>query len=359
MTRTGAAIALLGVLGCAAALAHQQEAAPQVWLDKPAQRQAGIRTLALAAALPSIRLPAVVVVDPQRDLRIAASQDGVVEAAGPQLPVAGQRVKAGQVLAWLRPVLSQPDRRDMGADLAVAQRDLKQGRIQIDRYNIDEHQKLEVKLSTPSVEIITNYHSAEVRNAELSGALQDRLPLLAPRSGTILRSPAVAGKVAPAGQTLFEISAPGALAVEAEYVDDDVDADGVQQALTADGRSLPLRFVGASYDAALRSHRALYAVATEDAGLSVNQPLLLDAPRERSGPAQYAVPASAVFTHDGHAWVWLHQDAQHFVARQVALVNPADGGSVLIEGGLRQGERVVAEGVDALNAAARKPEAAP
>ncbi len=355
MHRAGAAAALLAALVCAAASAHEEAAAglSEVWLDKAAQHQAGIRTLPAAAASAWVRLPAVVVADPRRDLSIAATQDGLIVAADKQLPVAGQAVKAGQILAWLRPVLTQPDRSDMNMDLTVAQRDLKQGRIQINRYGIDENQHLDVKLSTPTVDIVTNYRSAQARNGELTGALENPLPVIAPRAGTILRSPAIAGKIAAAGQTLFEIKAPGVLAVEAEYADDDIDADGVEQALTADGRALPLHFLGASYDSALRAHRALYDLAAEDADLHVNQPLLLEAPRERSGPAVYAVPASAVFARDGHAWVWLHQDARRFVARQVVLAGDAEDDTVLIGAGLRPGERVVTAGVDALSAAAR------
>jgi len=343
MGRAGVVVALLGTLSCAFAQAHESGAATDqdVWLDKPAQHRDGIRTQPLAPLSSWLRLPAQVVADPRRELRIAAVQGGVIEAAGKQLPVAGQAVKAGQVLAWLRPVLSQ--------------RDIKQDRIQIERYGIDENQKLEVKLSTPNIQIVTNYRSAKVLSGELTDAMDNALPLVAPRAGTILRSPAVAGTVAAAGQTLFQIDAPGALAVELEYVDDDIDAGAVRQALTADGRAVPLRLLGASYDSTLRSHRVLYA----DAGLSVNQPLLLEAPRQHSGPPQFVVPASAVFSHDGHSWVWLHQDAEHFVAQQVALADAADGSGALIGAGLQQGQRVVVDGVDALNAAARVRQGSP
>jgi hypothetical protein len=351
-------VALLTLWIGSAAQAHQEDAAPELRLDKPAQHRAGILTLRVEAAAPLVRLPAVVVADPRRELRIAATQDGIVEPAGRALPLPGEAVQAGQVLAWLRPVLSQPDRSDMNVDLTVAQRDLKQGRIQIKRYGINENQHLDVKLSTPTVDIITRYHSGQIRNEELVGALDKRIPLVAPRSGTILRSLALAGTVSATGQTLFEINAPGALAVEAEYADNDIDADAVQQALTADGRSLPLHFLGLSYDAALRSHRALYAVAA-DAGLSVNQALLLNAPRESGEVPSYAIPESALFQRDGHSWVWLHRNAQQFQVRQVSLLQAGGAGTVLIGSGLHPGERVVAQGVDALNAAAHAGQDAP
>ena len=371
--RLAAAAGVLLALCCAAALAHEEQAREQaagkppqagaveprgagvqghaVFLDKPAQHRAGIRTLRATPAPDLVRLPARVVADPRQDYRIAAPQDGIVEPAGASLPVAGQRVKAGQLLAWLKPALTQPDRRDMETDLAAADRDVRLGHIQISRYNIDEVQRLDIKLPTPSLEILTDYRSAQARSGELQGALHKALPLLAPRSGTILRSPAVAGRVVAAGQALFEVNAPGALAVEAEFPDDDIDADAAQQAVTTDGRALAILFLGDSYDSALRSHRALYAVADQQVPVQVNQPLLIDAPREDDGKSRIVLPADAVFTRHGQSWVWLHRDTQDFVARRVEVAS-ADGEQASIAAGLQGGERVVISGIAALNAAA-------
>lgn len=360
-------------LGCAAAWPHEEQAQQQaaarppqvrgmeargaeasgdaVFLDKPAQRRAGIRTLRATAAPELVNLPARVVADPRQDYRVAAPQDGIVEPVGASLPVAGQRVKAGQLLAWLKPALTQPDRRDMETDLAAADRDVRLGHIQISRYNIDEAQRLDIKLPTPSLEILTDYRSAQARSGELQGALHQALPLLAPRSGTILRSAAVAGRVVAAGQALFEVNAPGALAVEAEFADDDIDADAAQQALTTDGRAVAIRFLGDSYDSALRSHRALYAVADQQVPVQVNQPLLITAPREDDGKGRVLLPADAVFTRDGQSWVWLHRDTQDFTVRRVEVAS-SDGGQDSIAAGLQGGERVVIAGIAVLNAVA-------
>ncbi|MDB5976124.1 MAG: HlyD family secretion protein [Nevskia sp.] len=347
LNRTALASGLALLLCCVAVSAHESSA-PEVLLDKAAQHRAGIRTQRAGGAAEVVRLPGLVIADPRRELRVAAPQDGVVEAAGTSLPLAGQQVRAGQVLAYLRPVLSQPDRRDMDVDLTAAQRDMKLDRIQIDRYGINENQRLEIKLPTPSVEILTNYRTAQARSGELQGALQQPLPLLAPRSGTILRSPAAVGRVVTAGQSLFELNAPGALAVEAEYADDDIDADAVRQATMADGQAVSLEFIGVSYDSGLRTHRALYAVVDTDADVHVNQPLSLAAPREHDG---IALPAAAVFRRDGHAWVWVHPEAQRFIAQQVEVA-AVDGDEQLhIRSGLHGGERVVTDGVAALNAA--------
>jgi len=324
----------------------------QVSLDKPGQYRAGLRTIRAQLVPELLRLPARVIADPRRELRIAAPQDGVIEAEGGELPLPGSRVGAGQALAWLRPVLPQPQRRELDVDLNTAERDLKLGRLQIDRYGIDEKQKLEVKLPTPSIEILTGYRSAQARSGELRTALQRPLPLLAPRDGAVLRSPAVVGAVAAAGQTLFELVAdahsPGVV-VEAEYSDDSVAAAAARQALDRDGRAISLQFLGTSYDASLRSHRTLYAVTDAGVALSVNQPLLLLAP---GAEARVRLPSTAVFHHAGQDWVWLHTQAQSFAAQPVELVSN-DGQVAEIAGGLRDGARVVTEGVAALDATAR------
>ena len=336
--RIAAASAALCLCAVGAA-AHQP---PQLQFGKAAQREAGIRTVLLSSVPEIVQLPGRVVADPRRELRVAAPQDGMVEPEGRQLPVAGQAVRAGQVLP-------QPDRRDLGSDLAAAERDKKLGRIQIDRYGIDEHQNLEIKLPTPSIEIVTNYHSAEARSGQIQDTLQHPLPLLAPRAGTILRSPAVAGRVVAGGQDLFDISAPGAPAVEAEFSDDDLDAAAAHLAHTADGREVPLLLLGSSYDAGLRSHRVLYAVAGDDLALAVNEPLQLEVPRT-VGAGRYRLPAQSVFHHDGQDWVWLHVAPQSFTAVPVQVAAAADG-QVLVSGALRDGLRVVGEGAAALAAA--------
>jgi hypothetical protein len=251
--------AVLLLLGCAAAQAHEHEEQESV----PPPAQAGPVML---------RLPGRVVPDPRLDLQVAAVQDGELTPEGSALPLPGESVKAGQVLAWLRPLLSQPEKRDLDVDLAAAQRDELLGKIQIKRYDIDEAQHLDVMLPTPSLEILTNYRSAQARGGELQRALGRRIAVVAPHDGVVLRSEAVAGRVYAAGTSLFEITAPGALAVEVRSVDS---LPARAPVLSADRR--PLKPLGVGYDAGLRAWRALYAVS--GANLVVNQPVEVEFPQ--------------------------------------------------------------------------------
>lgn len=348
-------LAALAALCCsAAASAHGGDAALQLTLGKPAQHGAGIRTVCAVAERPSVRLPATVVADPRRELRVAAPQDGVVEPRDGGLPLPGQAVKAGQLLAWLRPVLAQPERRDLDVDLSNTQRDIQLGRLQIDRYGIDENQHLEIKLPTPSIEIVANYRSAVARSGALSQALQRPIPLLAPRAGVVLRSPAAGGRITATGETLFDLEAAAGLAVALEYDDADIDATAVQRADTLDHHPLALHLLGLSIDPLLRSRRALYA-ADDEAGLAVNQPVLVEAPRARA--AAVLLPAAAVFRRGGRDWVWLHPQADRFVAQPVQ-VGARDAEQLRVDGGLDGGERVVTQGAEFLLAAAEAAEQA-
>jgi hypothetical protein len=265
-------LAALGLLLCAAAQAHEE--APETSMDAP-------------SGPPVLRLPGRVVPDPRLDLQVAAQQDGELEPAGAALPLPGETVKEGQVLAWLRPLLTQPQRRDLDVDLAAAQRDELLGSIQIKRYSISEAEHLDVKLPTPALEIITNYRSATALDGELKRALGRRVAVVAPRDAVVLRSPAVAGRVYRAGEQLFELDAPGALAVE--LLSPDALPSGAPAVDDVDGRRLQLAPLATGYDAKLRAWRGLYAVTGKDPGLTVNQPVQLEFPQP--GPAAVAVAA--------------------------------------------------------------------
>ena len=75
----------------------------------------------------SVELSGRVVADPSAGGRVQAPFDGIVEADPRGLPLPGQAVKAGEVLAWLRPSVAPMERSarlaeqaDVAARLAVA-----------------------------------------------------------------------------------------------------------------------------------------------------------------------------------------------------------------------------------------------
>jgi multidrug efflux pump subunit AcrA (membrane-fusion protein) len=231
----------------------------------------------------SVSLPGVVVVDARHDLRIVARENGVIEAPAGGFAVPGQKIAAGQILARLRPSYSQLERRDLSVEYASAHREALITRLQIDRFNLDGTQPFDIKLATPTLQLIADYRSAQVRETQLKRAMNDDVVVIAPRAGVVVRSAARAGEVAAAGQTLFELNTPGGVAVTAEYSDNNIDSDRSQQAWTSDHQPISLKLLSESYDPELRLHRALFAVSDSTLALSPGEPVQLVAQLKTSG----------------------------------------------------------------------------
>ena len=242
-------------------------------------RLGALALLALSFSTNAATLAGRVVADPRSNLRIGTEQAGRLEAPPGGFPSPGQRLQAGQVLAYLRPSIPAPERRDLDAQLAAADRDVTLGELQVKRFNAVEVDQFDGQVALPSLQILGDYKSARARREQLSVALDGRLPLVAARSGTLLASRARSDRNLSAGETVFEIGDAGGLAVEALTPDVQLDAAGLQEAVTPDGATLPLELIAESFDPDLRARRFLFAVAGAPS-LRVGEPV-----RIRSGDA--------------------------------------------------------------------------
>lgn len=343
-TRAPALAAGLGLLLAGVALAHapapDEAASATLRIAKDEQRRAGIRTQRADTPPPAQRWPARVVADPGASLRVMADQDGVLEPPPGGFATPGAAVAAGAPLAILHPTLAEPQRRDLEAELAQAQRDVDLGRLQIDRYQIDEAESIEVHLLTAAVQILIDYRAAQERLRQLQRALSGTIELRAPRAGRVLRSTARAGRVVQAGEPLFELDGGEAVAVEAVVDDARFALDASALAYGGDGRAIPLRRTASGFDPRTRLRRVLYA-ADGDATLAVGEPLqLLLRPR---AAARFVLPPRSVVGAGGQARVWVHEGAERFVAVPVHVLPQADG-NYAVEQGLAAQQRVVVEG---------------
>lgn len=232
--------------------------------------------LVFAAPASAATLPGKVVADPRTNLRVGVEQAGRLEAPPGGFPAPGQRLKAGQILAYLQPSIPAPERRDLDAQLATADRDVTLGELQVKRFNAVEIDQFDGQVSLPSLQILGDYKSARARKTQFAEALDGRLPLVATRSGTLLASRARSDRILAAGETVFEIGDAGGLAVEALTPDARLDALSLQQAITPDGAEAALELIAESFDPELRARRFLFAVAG-DAPLRVGEPVRIQA----------------------------------------------------------------------------------
>jgi biotin carboxyl carrier protein len=209
---------------------------------KPLQRIIGLRTELAAAgqASPTVSLTGRVIADPQGGGLVQSTTGGRVLAPG-GLPLIGQRVRAGQVLATVEPPLAAIDRADIARELT----DLDQ-QIALAANRAARVRRLEGVIPRREIE------EAQIALAGLrsrararAGALA-RETLVAPVSGIISAVPVRVGQVVGPETTLFEIVDPSRMFVEANIFDRRTIGAGARAiGRAADGTRFELVFAGA------------------------------------------------------------------------------------------------------------------
>lgn len=337
------------------ATAPQRLSDGSLFVPKIVQRQLGLRTLlSVQDELPhTIELNGKIIADPNAGGRVQASQSGRVEAAPAGLPNLGQRVNKGQVLAYLRPVMSSLDRgnsqsilADIDAQLSIAER------------KVQRYEQLAEALPKATVEAARfDYEALKKRKIAVEASLSKTEALLAPVSGIISVANAVAGQVVDAKETLFEIIDPTRLMVEALAYDPVITSDIARasaswrsnqaQAKELKAASLQLSFLGGGQQMREQAIPLLFRVTgkTEAAAVGQTVKVMLQTKRLVAG---VALPNSALIKlSGGESVVWVHTEAERFVQRQVQAQS-LDADQVTITSGLKEDERVVIAGASLL-----------
>lgn len=319
----------------------------RVFLPKPAQHQLGIRTLTVTESeQPKVfELSGKVTMDPNAGGKVQAALAGRL-AAGPQgLPVLGQRVRKGDILAYVIPTSGAIERSNQVAQQAELQaaRSLAEKRLA---------RLKELSDTVPRKDI----EAAESELASLSGRLQavaaglsNRDALVAPVSGVIASANAVAGQVLEAREQVYEVVDPSRLHIEA-LAYDSAQAQSISSAFVAIGSErVPLKLLGAAKS--MRDQALPIAFAGQSdalASLAVGQPVKVFAQttqRIRGIP----VPLGSVLKNPANqAIVWVKEAPEMFEPR-VVTYESLDGTSVTVTSGVKAGERVATQGASFIN----------
>ena len=312
-----------------------------LFVPKAVQRQLGLRTrVAVVQELAvTVELAGKVVADARAGGLVQAGQAGRVEATSAGLPVLGQAVHKGELLAQLRPVLSSMERgsnlaqiAEITAQLAIAER------------KVARYAQLEGAVPQATIDAARLERDAlRQRRSALGSGLDQAEALRAPISGVVSAAHAVAGQVVDAKDVLFEVVDPARLSVEA-LAYDPLPASGVARASAAvPGGALDLAYVGSGQQLREQAQVLLFRVQPGGPAVAVGQPLtVLATTAGRVHGA--AVPRSAlVKTATGGAAVWVHTAAERFVQRPVTA-QALGALELAVTQGLAQGERVVTDG---------------
>lgn len=318
-----------------------------LFVGKAVQRQLGIRTVLSAQdQLPqTLELNGSVVADPNAGGRVQASQAGRVELANAVLPALGQRVLKGQVLAYLRPVMSSLDRGNAQAMLADISAQLSIADAKLRRY-----EQLAEALPKATVEAARyDVDALKKRQASVTVSLNSNETLVSPVSGIISAAHVMAGQVVDAKETLFEIIDPQRLMVEALAYDPVLLSDIAEAtaALPQGKTGIALQLIGGGQQMREQALPLLFKVKNPASQWVVGQPVKVFV-QTKSRENGIALPAAAVLRlSGGEMVVWVHTEAERFVQKKVK-VRALNGHQVAVFSGLHGDERVVVSGASLL-----------
>lgn len=309
-----------------------------------AQRRLGIRTQLTpeSQVAATVELSGRVVVDPNASGRVQAIHGGRIEAGPRGLPVAGQSVRQGEVLAYVAHHADPYALANQQAQLA----ELRSSRA-LAAQRVQRLQSLEGSVPRKDIEAArAELQSLTDREKSIASSLAAREPLLAPVSGVIARADATKGQVVEPREVLFEVMDPARVLVEATTADPGLPArtgpahlqgvPGVRLELIGAARSLrdgvlPMTF------------RALPEKAGTALPLAVGQPLTVVVALQEQIKG-FVLPAQAVVRNSANEpVVWIKSGAQRYMAQPVQY-RPLDATTVVVTQGLGADNRVVVQG---------------
>lgn len=315
-----------------------------VFVPKITQRLLGLRTLLAEPQeiAPTVRLVGRVVPDPNGTGRVQPSQAGRIEPGEAGLPVLGQRVERGQLLAYIAPVYSAAERGQLQQNAAELD-----AQVAIAEARVSRLSRLQGSVADREIQDArTELQGLRQRRAAIDPAIAGREPLRAPITGVISAVAAAVGQVVDARETVFEIVDPSRLWVEAVAFDPATAFGNVAAAHATGpaGEPLALEFVGRGLAVRQQAVPLNFRITAPPPGLAVGAPVTVFAEAGGRRVNGIVLPASAVVRPaEGAPIVFEHAGPERFVPRQVR-VEPLDGTRVLIAGGIEPQTRVVVQG---------------
>lgn len=309
-----------------------------------AQRRLGIRTLRTieSEAAATIELPGRIVVDPNASGRVQSIHGGRVEAGPKGLPVAGQAVRQGEVLAYVAHHAEPYALANQQAQFA----ELRSGR-ELAAQRVQRLQSLEGTVPRKEIDAArAELQSLTEREKSISASLSAREALIAPVSGVIARADAVKGQVVEAREVLFEVIDPARVLVEATTADAGLPAragDAYLQGV----EGVRLQRIGAARSLRDGVLPITFRAVSEKAGtplpLAVGQPVTVVASLKEQIKG-FVLPAQAVVRNSANEpVVWIKSGAERYIPQPVQY-RALDATTVLVTQGLGEDNRVVVQG---------------
>ncbi len=365
------------LLGATVAFAHGGEehasappvaSGPAFVFPKETQFLLEIRTQPARLRSLEARLLAPGKVIPRTD-RYAQVSSPVPGIIGGPVPLIGQRVKKGQVLATVQQSLSAPEATGLSTSLIQADADISRAQAALEQAHkdlarLESLQGVVAEKDVQQAALVVHTAEQELSRARaardvLSGARQGqgtaRFSLSAPIEGVLVEARATVGEQVDPSRSLFTVLDASTVWVEARVFENDVahveTATGaLVHSQAYEGQHFPARLyhVGQVVEDATRSVRVLFELDNPDGRLRPG--MFVDVAIGSGGPQQaLAVPEAAIVEEEGRSFIFIHVAPESFERREVVL-GVRDGPWHAVRRGLQEGERVVVRGAATLQA---------
>ncbi|MDF3037288.1 MAG: mexC [Paucimonas sp.] len=314
-------------------------------IPKAAQRRMAIRTVIGGEAVHPITLElnGRVTIDPNAGGRVQAPFAGRIEPGPKGLPVAGQRVEKGQVLAYVQGTGGAFERGNQQAQLA----DIEANRVLAEQ-RIKRLEQLEGTVPKKEIDAArAELASFQGRERAIAGSLGGNHAIVASASGIIASSNVLSGQIVEARDLLYEIVTPGRLMIEAQSIDASL-GKRIAGASLAGFPGVDLHFAGAAYSLRDGALPLTFRATGKDMALAIGQPVTVVV-RLNDKLRGILVPAEALVRSPANETiVWIKAGAERFVAQPVEA-KALDATSRVVVKGLAADNRIVVSGAALIN----------
>jgi membrane fusion protein, heavy metal efflux system len=309
----------------------------------------------------SIFVPAEVTARSSGEADVTVPFNG--QLVGARLPVIGEKVSQGQLIANLVPPTSAPNdisllelaKNESSLALQLARKDRERAERLVQNGAAPAKRLEEARTVEATAEARLKAAESRLaqfdasRSAEFNLASSKAFALRAPIAGVIQLANAAPGANVKSGDTLFKIVDLDRVYVSAIVPESELPLmqklSGAE--LEVPGSEQPRRLsrlisVGRVVDSPTRTFPVIYEVDNADRRIAINQTVYVRLLTQGSG-ASAAVPESAIIDDAGRPIVFVQMSGEEFQRRTVRL-GVREGGYVQILDGVRLGERVVSQG---------------
>jgi len=315
----------------------------------PMKHQAllNIRTqfVTVTSANKHIQLHGLVKPHPDGYAIIQPSSDGRLDAAEQGLPTSGTKVKAGDILGYIRYQYTAFDLASQTSELVAVRNQIDQTNRDVERLtrlgDLASRQKLE--------QLQTQLTIFEQQEKVLQQGLEKSEALIAPISGVLINNSVTRGQWVEAGKTLFEIVSPEKIVVEAETSDFSL-LDKLSTARVEQLPELTLSYLGFSPETV---NGLVHANFENQSGINkfhllLNQTVTIQALLDETIEGIVLPAKAVVLSPNNLPQVWIKLSAERFLP-QIVEYQQLEPGVVVITNGLGADNRVVVEGTSLLN----------